>query len=269
MDCPSCHRTNRPDARFCDGCGTSLARPTDVATARKIVTIVFADLVGSTSLHERLDAESARRLMDRYYGALRDVVDAHGGALVKLLGDGVMAAFGVPRVPHLRHLRQALEHRGRERVEVRAARQHQADAREVSRPHAPFLAQLVRRRTIARWPAAALRHYPGSETSAVASACPSPSVSRLRPGLLLAGGGRHAFLQRGARLVPELRAREGAARSRHAGQPRDRRHVLADGEAHGAAAKAAQARRETLESALARGHWSRPARRAELDLGPS
>jgi class 3 adenylate cyclase len=66
--------------------------------ARKVVTIVFADLVGSTSLHERLDAESARRLMDHYYQALHTAVGAHGGTVVKLLGDGVMAAFGVPHV---------------------------------------------------------------------------------------------------------------------------------------------------------------------------
>src|SRR5207249_130979 len=65
--------------------------------ARKVVTIVFADLAGSTSLHERLDAESVRALMDRFYDALRAVVAAHDGTVVKLLGDGVMAAFGVPR----------------------------------------------------------------------------------------------------------------------------------------------------------------------------
>src|SRR6185503_14716007 len=99
MDCTSCGRANRPGARFCDACGTSLvARAADDAVARKVVTIVFADLVGSTSLHERLDAESARRLMDRYYRALHTVVETHGGTVVKLLGDGVMAAFGVPRV---------------------------------------------------------------------------------------------------------------------------------------------------------------------------
>jgi len=63
-----------------------------------VVTIVFADPIGSTSLHERLDAESARGLMDRYYRALHAAVEAHGGTVVKLLGDGVMAAFGVPRV---------------------------------------------------------------------------------------------------------------------------------------------------------------------------
>jgi class 3 adenylate cyclase len=76
---------------------SSSTRP-DEAVARKVVTIVFADLVGSTALHERLDAESARRLMDRYYRALHAAVEAHGGTVVKLLGDGVMAAFGVPRV---------------------------------------------------------------------------------------------------------------------------------------------------------------------------
>jgi class 3 adenylate cyclase len=85
--------------QFCEACGASLvARPPEDAGARKVVTIVFADLVGSTALHERLDAESARALTDRYYRALHAVVEAHGGRVVKLLGDGVMAAFGLPRV---------------------------------------------------------------------------------------------------------------------------------------------------------------------------
>ena len=77
--------------------------------ARKVVTIVFADLSGSTSLHERLDAESARRLMDRYYAALRAQVVANDGTVVKLLGDGVMAAFGVPRVGEDDALRTVVE----------------------------------------------------------------------------------------------------------------------------------------------------------------
>jgi class 3 adenylate cyclase/tetratricopeptide (TPR) repeat protein len=99
MTCASCGRVNRADARFCDACGTPLAaRAPTAAIARKIVTIVFADVLGSTSLQERLDAEAVRRLMDRYYRALHAVVEAHGGTVVKLLGDGVMAAFGVPRV---------------------------------------------------------------------------------------------------------------------------------------------------------------------------
>src|SRR5262245_37093114 len=97
--CPTCGHECKPEAQFCDACGASLvARPSEDAGARKVVTIVFADLVGSTALHERLDAESAGALMDRYYRALRAVVEAHGGRVVKLLGDGVMAAFGLPRV---------------------------------------------------------------------------------------------------------------------------------------------------------------------------
>jgi class 3 adenylate cyclase len=97
--CPACGHDCEADGQFCDACGASLvARPPEDAGARKVVTIVFADLVGSTALHERLDAESARALTERYYRALHAVVEAHGGRVVKLLGDGVMAAFGLPRV---------------------------------------------------------------------------------------------------------------------------------------------------------------------------
>jgi hypothetical protein len=65
---------------------------------RKVVTIVFADLVGSTALHERLEPESARRFMESYYVAMRGAVEAQGGTVTQLLGDGVKAVFGIPRV---------------------------------------------------------------------------------------------------------------------------------------------------------------------------
>ena len=58
--------------------------------------MVFADLIGSTSLHERLDPESVRRVMDRYYDALGTAVEEYGGTVVKLLGDGVLAAQALP-----------------------------------------------------------------------------------------------------------------------------------------------------------------------------
>ena len=65
MTCEGCGRANREGARFCDACGAPLgtvAAPTsESADARKVVTIVFADLAGSTSLQERLDPESVRR----------------------------------------------------------------------------------------------------------------------------------------------------------------------------------------------------------------
>ncbi|MBI3781909.1 MAG: nuclear transport factor 2 family protein [Deltaproteobacteria bacterium] len=78
-------------------------RPADqpmahAADARKVVTILFADLAGSTGLHERLDPESVNAFMENYYRAMRGAVEAHRGTVVKFLGDGVMAAFGVPRV---------------------------------------------------------------------------------------------------------------------------------------------------------------------------
>jgi len=92
--------------KFCGACGASLAGVSAPATpaaaeptsARKVVTIVFADLTGSTSLQERLDAESVRRFMDAYYQAMRGAVEAHGGTVTQLLGDGVKAVFGAPRV---------------------------------------------------------------------------------------------------------------------------------------------------------------------------
>src|SRR5437870_3009615 len=96
--CPGCGTECEPGAQFCDACGASLvASASEQAVARKVVTIVFADLIGSTTLHERLDPESVGRLMDRYYQVVREPVEAHGGSVVQLLGDGVMCAFGVPR----------------------------------------------------------------------------------------------------------------------------------------------------------------------------
>src|SRR5215510_5629739 len=105
--CPSCAADNPSGSRFCNACGASLAAPadpvrkagpTDDTGTRKVVTIVFADLIGSTALHERLDPESVSRVMDHYHRAVRVPVEAHGGTVVQLLGDGVMCAFGVPRV---------------------------------------------------------------------------------------------------------------------------------------------------------------------------
>ena len=102
--CASCGAHLRASAKFCDECGTATGAapvPTPAAAAdgtRKVVTVVFADLAGSTALHERLDAESARRFMDRYYEAMRAAVDAHGGIVTQLLGDGVKAVFGAPHV---------------------------------------------------------------------------------------------------------------------------------------------------------------------------
>lgn len=99
--CLNCGAESPPDAQFCETCGAAIAAasaPAARAEARKVVTIVFADLIGSVSLQERLDAEAGRRVMERYHRAMTAAVEVHGGTVAQLLGDGVLAAFGVPRV---------------------------------------------------------------------------------------------------------------------------------------------------------------------------
>src|SRR5438270_100220 len=64
---------------------------------RKLVTILFADVTGSTELGEDLDPEDVRALMGRYYDHARQVISDHGGTLEKFIGDAVMAVFGLPR----------------------------------------------------------------------------------------------------------------------------------------------------------------------------
>ncbi len=109
--CPTCGRENPQDARFCASCGTRLDHAS-AQRARKVVTVVFADVTGSTALGESLDAESLRRVMARYFETARTCLERHGGSVEKFIGDAVMAVFGVP-VTHeddaLRAVRAAAE----------------------------------------------------------------------------------------------------------------------------------------------------------------
>jgi class 3 adenylate cyclase/tetratricopeptide (TPR) repeat protein len=92
--CPECGRENAEDARFCSGCGEALAPP--VPDRRKLATLLFCDLAGSTSLGERMDAEAVREIMARYFDRSRATIERHGGTIEKFVGDAVMAVFGVP-----------------------------------------------------------------------------------------------------------------------------------------------------------------------------
>ena len=96
--CPSCGTVNAPDARFCSNCGTALDAldPGSTDEARKTVTVLFCDVTGSTELGERLDPESLRKVMGRYFDSMRAEVERHGGTVEKFIGDAVMAVFGIP-----------------------------------------------------------------------------------------------------------------------------------------------------------------------------
>jgi class 3 adenylate cyclase/tetratricopeptide (TPR) repeat protein len=95
--CPSCGAENRDGARFCDVCGAALgAQP--ARESRKTVTVLFCDVTGSTALGERIDPESLRNVMARYFETAKEAIERHGGTVEKFIGDAVMAVFGVPVV---------------------------------------------------------------------------------------------------------------------------------------------------------------------------
>ncbi len=73
--------------------------PAAVAAAveRRIVSVLFADLVGFTTLSEQLDAEDVATVQDAYFAATRETIQRYGGVLEKFIGDAAMAVFGTPR----------------------------------------------------------------------------------------------------------------------------------------------------------------------------
>src|SRR6185437_8444411 len=116
--CTHCGEENSYQARFCQSCGTELLAAGQ-AEQRKTVTVIFTDVTGSTALVENLDPEAVRRVMERYFDAMREVVERHGGQVEKFIGDAVMAVFGIPRAHEddaLRACRAAQEMR--ERLEL-------------------------------------------------------------------------------------------------------------------------------------------------------
>jgi class 3 adenylate cyclase/DNA-binding transcriptional ArsR family regulator len=94
--CSACGHENRDEARFCDACGASLAAGASGREERKVVTVLFADLVGFTSRAEQLDPEDVRALLSPYYSHLREELEHFGGTVEKFIGDAVMALFGAP-----------------------------------------------------------------------------------------------------------------------------------------------------------------------------
>jgi class 3 adenylate cyclase/tetratricopeptide (TPR) repeat protein len=126
--CPSCGAQNEAGAKFCGECGTTIGDATDAATRpgagaqgasspggptsgtgaaaagggaaptaeRRLVSVLFADLVGFTTLSESQDSETVRELLSRYFDVAREIVDRYGGVVEKFIGDAVMAVWGTP-----------------------------------------------------------------------------------------------------------------------------------------------------------------------------
>ena len=94
--CPNCGRENDADARFCSACGAALEEAQPSREERKVVTVLFADLVGFTARAERMDPEDVRAVLEPYHGHLRSELERYGGTVEKFIGDAVMALFGAP-----------------------------------------------------------------------------------------------------------------------------------------------------------------------------
>ena len=110
--CPSCGSPSAPGQRFCGECGTALdsaptqapaavperppAAPPAPAAERRLVSVLFADIVGFTSLSEARDSEEVRELQSRYFDACRRLIELYGGTVEKFIGDAVMAVWGAP-----------------------------------------------------------------------------------------------------------------------------------------------------------------------------
>jgi class 3 adenylate cyclase len=114
--CARCGAENPEGFRFCGQCTAPLADQDSRRSSRKVVTALFCDVTGSTTLGEQLDPEVFRGVLNRYFGEIRATIERHGGTVEKFIGDAVMAVFGIPRVREddaLRAVRAAAEIRER------------------------------------------------------------------------------------------------------------------------------------------------------------
>ncbi len=104
--CPTCGTVNPPQAKFCSQCATPLTeaaapvrpqpQPATPVAERRLVTVMFADLVGFTPFAEERDAEDVRETLSRYFDLARETVERYGGTVEKFIGDAVMAVWGTP-----------------------------------------------------------------------------------------------------------------------------------------------------------------------------
>ena len=96
MICPNCGQENPAGFRLCGMCGAPLTAPEPAREERKVLTVLFADLVGFTSRSEQMDPEDVRALLAPYWQRLREELERFGGTVEKFIGDAVVALFGAP-----------------------------------------------------------------------------------------------------------------------------------------------------------------------------
>jgi predicted ATPase/class 3 adenylate cyclase len=99
--CSSCGAAIEPGKKFCGDCGTPVEVPAVPAVStpvaeRRLVSVLFADLVGSTAAAEKRDAEDTREALTRYYDTCRQIIERYGGTVEKFIGDAVMSVWGAP-----------------------------------------------------------------------------------------------------------------------------------------------------------------------------
>ena len=112
LTCTNCGHENPNGAKFCMECAKPFATGVPAQETRKLVTALFCDLVGSTSLAEKHDPEVLRPILGGYFDEMRDAVERHGGQVEKFIGDAVVAIFGLPSAHEddaLRAVRAAAE----------------------------------------------------------------------------------------------------------------------------------------------------------------
>jgi class 3 adenylate cyclase/tetratricopeptide (TPR) repeat protein len=96
MLCPSCAQENPEIARFCLNCGAPLAVAPSKGEERKVVSVLFADLVGFTAASETADPEDVRARLQPYHARLKTLIETLGGTVEKFIGDAVVGLFGAP-----------------------------------------------------------------------------------------------------------------------------------------------------------------------------
>ena len=94
--CPNCAQDNPANAKFCLNCGTPLGAPPAKGEERKIVSVLFADLVGFTATSETADPEDVRARLRPYHQRLKELIEARSGTVEKFIGDAVVGLFGAP-----------------------------------------------------------------------------------------------------------------------------------------------------------------------------